>query len=171
VIFAAGTDTTYNAVGSLVHALLVHPDALERVTADRSLIPQAVEELLRWDGPIGVLPRILPSDVEHLGQHMPGGSTILVGLSSANRDPDVFADPDVFDLDRNPQGHLAFGFGQHFCLGAHLARAEMAVALDVLLERLRDLRLTGEPRFVGTVIRGPESLPVRFSPSSTGGAR
>jgi cytochrome P450 len=163
VIFAAGTDTTYNAVGSLLHALLTNPDALERVTADRDLLPQAVEELLRWNGPIGVLPRILPADTEHLGHHMPAGSTILVGLASANRDPDVFADPDAFDLDRNPQGHLAFGFGQHFCLGAHLARAEMVVALDVLLDRLADLRLTAEPRFVGSVIRGPETLPVEFA--------
>ena len=98
---------------------------------------------------------------------MPAGSTILVGLASANRDPDVFADPDVFDLDRNPQGHIAFGFGQHFCLGAHLARAEVAVALDVLLERLANLRLVGEPRFVGTVVRGPESLPVTFTARSS----
>jgi cytochrome P450 len=165
VIFAAGTDTTYNAVGSLIHALITHPDALDRVAADRALIPQAVEELLRWNGPIGVLPRILPADVEHLGHHMPAGSTILVGLASANRDPEVFPDPDTFDLDRNPQGHLAFGFGQHFCLGAHLARAEMVVALDVVLERLDDLRLLAEPRFVGTVVRGPETLPVRFSTS------
>src|SRR5689334_19447166 len=103
----------------------------DRAGADRA--PRAVEELLRWDAPIGVLPRILPEDVDHLGYHMPAASTILAGLSSANRDPEVFASPDTFDLDRNPQGHLAFAFGQHFCLGAHLARAEMVVALDVLL--------------------------------------
>jgi cytochrome P450 len=163
VIFAAGTDTTYNAVGSLLHALLVTPGALERVSADRALLPQAVEELLRWDGPIGVLPRILPGDVDHLGHHMPAGSTILVGLASANRDPELFDDPDTFDLDRNPQGHIAFGFGQHFCLGAHLARAEMVVAIDVLLDRLRHLRLAAPPRFIGTVVRGPESLSVTFS--------
>ncbi len=160
VIFAAGTDTTYNAVGSLLHALLTHPDALARVRADLTLLPAAVEELLRWNGPIGVLPRILPADTEFLGQKMPAGSTILAGLSAATRDPAVFHDPDRFDIDRSQRNQLAFGFGQHFCLGAHLARAELVVALEVLLERLPKLRLLEEPRFLGCVIRGPERLRV-----------
>jgi cytochrome P450 len=160
VIFAAGTDTTYNAVGSLIHALLRHPEALERVRADRTLLPAAVEEMLRWNGPIGVLPRILPAEAEFLGQTLPAGSTILAGLSAATRDPEVFSDPDRFDLDRTHKSQLAFGFGQHFCLGAHLARAELVVALDVLLDRLPRLRLLEEPRFVGCVIRGPDQLRV-----------
>ncbi|MFO0687267.1 MAG: cytochrome P450 [Myxococcota bacterium] len=160
VIFAAGTDTTYNAVGSLIHALLTHPEALERVRSDRALLPAAVEEGLRWNGPIGVLPRILPADAELLGRKMPAGSTILAGLSAATRDPEVFADPDRFDLDRRSKSPLAFGYGQHFCLGAHLARAELVVALEVLLERLPRMRLLEEPRFVGCVIRGPERLRV-----------
>jgi cytochrome P450 len=162
VIFAAGTDTTYNAVGALLHSLLTHDDAMTTVRADPERLGDAAEELLRWNGPIGVLPRILPADVEHLGHDMPAGSTILVGLSSANRDPAVFDEPDAFDIDRNALGHIAFGFGQHFCLGAHLARAEMVVATEVLLDRLPNLRLAGEPRFVGAVVRGPESLPVVF---------
>lgn len=160
VIFAAGTDTTYNAVGSLIHALLVHPEALARVRSDRSLLPQAVEEMLRWNGPIGVLPRILPNDAELLGVTMPAGSTVLAGLSAATRDPAVHSEPDRFNLDRNHKSQLAFGFGQHFCLGAHLARAELVVALDVLLERFPDVRLLEEPRFPGCVIRGPERLRV-----------
>jgi cytochrome P450 len=160
VLFAAGTDTTYNAVGSLIHALLTHPEALARVRADLTLLPGAVEELLRWNGPIGVLPRILPADTDFLGQTMPAGSTILAGLSAATRDPSVFTDPDRFDIDRTFKSQLAFGFGQHFCLGAHLARAELVVALDVLLERMPNLRLLDEPRFLGCVIRGPESLRV-----------
>lgn len=160
VLFAAGTDTTYNAVGSLIHALLTHPEALERVRADRSLLPAAVEEGLRWNGPIGVLPRILPADAEWLGVKMPAGSTILAGLSAATRDPAVFDEPDRFDLERRIKHQLAFGWGQHYCLGAHLARAELVVALDVLLERLPRMRLLEEPRFVGCVIRGPEQLRV-----------
>lgn len=163
VIFAAGTDTTYNAVGSLLHALLTHPETLARVRDDPALLPRAVDELLRWNGPIGVLPRILPDDVEWLGHRMPAGSTILAGLSAANRDPAVFADPDVFDIDRARTGQLGFGFGQHFCLGAHLARAELVVALEVLLERLPALRLVETPRFVGCVIRGPERLRVALT--------
>ena len=160
VIFAAGTDTTYNAVGSLIHALLTHPEVCERVRCDPALLPRAVEEMLRWNGPIGVLPRILPADAEFLGQKMPAGSTILAGLSAATRDPAVYRDPDSFDLDRTLKNQLAFGFGQHFCLGAHLARAELVIALEVLLERLPSIRLLEEPRFVGCVIRGPESLRV-----------
>lgn len=160
VIFAAGTDTTYNAVGSLIHALLTHPEVYERVRSDPSLLPAAVEEGLRWNGPIGVLPRILPADADFLGQAMPAGSTILAGLSAATRDPAVFADPDRFDIDRRFKSQLAFGYGQHFCLGAHLARAELVVALEVLLERLPRMRLLEEPRFVGCVIRGPERLRV-----------
>ena len=160
VIFAAGTDTTYNAVGSAIHALLTHPEALARVRADRARLAGAVEELLRWNGPIGVLPRILPVDAELLGQKMPAGSTVLAGLSAATRDPEVFADPDRFDIDRKLRNQLAFGYGQHYCLGAHLARAELEVALDVLLERLPRMHLVEEPRFVGCVIRGPERLRV-----------
>lgn len=160
VIFAAGTDTTYNAVGSLIHALLTHPEALDRVRRDPSLLPQAVEEGLRWNGPIGVLPRILPADTEHLGQKMPAGSTLLASLSAATRDPRVYDEPDRFDLDRRSKSPLAFGYGQHFCLGAHLARAELVVALEVLLERLPQMRLLEEPRFIGCVIRGPERLRV-----------
>jgi cytochrome P450 len=91
---------------------------------------------------------------------MPAGSTILAGLSAANRDPAVFANPDSFDIDRPTKGQLGFGFGQHFCLGAPLARAELVVAVEVLLERLPSLRLVEEPRFVGCVIRGPERLRV-----------
>jgi cytochrome P450 len=109
-----------------------------------------------------VLPRICPADVDLLGQAIPAGSTVLVGLAAANRDPAVFDRPDDFDIERDMAGHIAFGFGQHFCLGAWLARAEMDVAIDVLLERLPGLTLAEEPRFVGAVLRGPDRLPVTF---------
>jgi cytochrome P450 len=162
VIFATGTDTTYNAVGSLIHALLTHPETVEPVRQDASARAAAIEELVRWNGPVGVLPRICPADVDLLGQPVPAGSTVLVGLASANRDPAVFDRPDDFDIERDLSGHIAFGFGQHFCLGAWLARAEMDVAIEVLLERLPGLKLTEEPRFIGAVLRGPDRLPVTF---------
>jgi cytochrome P450 len=162
VIFATGTDTTYNAVGSLIHALLTHPETVDPVRRDPEARAAAIEELVRWNGPVGVLPRICPNDVELLGQAIPAGSTLLAGLASANRDPSVFAHPDEFDIERDMAGHIAFGFGQHFCLGAWLARAEMDVAIEVLLERLRGLRLMEEPRFIGAVLRGPDRLRVTF---------
>jgi cytochrome P450 len=161
-IFAAGTDTTYNAIGSLLHAVLTHPEALDELSRRPELRPRAIEELLRWNGPIGVLPRICPADVELFGTAIPAGSTVLLGLSAANRDPDVFDDPDCFDISRDSGRHIAFGYGMHFCLGAYLARAEMSVALDVVLERLPDLRSAGDTRFVGAVIRGPDRVPVAF---------
>jgi cytochrome P450 len=162
VIFATGTDTTYNAVGSLIHALLTHPETVDPVRRDPAARAAAIEEVVRWNGPVGVLPRICPNDVELMGQAIPAGSTLLIGLAAANRDPSVFAHPDEFDIERDMAGHIAFGFGQHFCLGAWLARAEMDVAIEVLLERLRGLRLVEEPRFIGAVLRGPDRLPVTF---------
>ena len=101
-------------------------------------------------------------DTELQGCPMKEGDRVLLAWSSANRDPAVFEHPDEYDLDRELQQSLAFGFGPHFCLGAHLARAEMETALDVVLERLPNLSLAGEVRYIGTVLRGPERLPVRF---------
>jgi cytochrome P450 len=162
VLFAAGSDTTYNAVGSLIHALLLYPEAMARVREDPTSRSRAVEELLRWNGPVGLLPRVCPQRVEFLGVEIPAGSSVVMGIASANRDPAVFDRPDEFDIDRDVQQSLAFGFGVHFGLGAHLARMEMEVALDVVLERLPGLKLAGDIRYVGTVLRGPERLPVVF---------
>lgn len=162
VLFATGTDTTYNAVGSLLHALLTHPGALAAVRAGTEARAAAIEELVRWNGPVAVLPRVCPEDTDLLGAKVPAGATVLMALAAANRDPAVFDHPDVFDLSRPSGGHVAFGFGEHFCLGAWLARAEMDVAVEVLLDRLPGLRLEAEPRFVGAVLRGPDRLRVTF---------
>ncbi len=164
VLFAAGTDTTYNAVGSLLHALLTHPDVLERVRKDPELRPAAIEELLRWNGPVGVLPRITAHDVNLHGKTIEAGQYMIMAIASANRDPRVFERPADFNIDRRENHHIAFGFGVHFCLGAHLARAELRVALDAILERLQDLQLIAEPTFCGSVLRGPDCLPVTFTP-------
>lgn len=162
-LFAAGTDTTYNAMGALLHALLTHPETLERVRAEPAARPLAVAELLRWNGPVGVLPRICAVDADLHGVPVRAGTTVLAGLAAANRDPAVHAEPDRFDLDRPHRDTLYFGVGDHFCVGAALARTELEVALEVVLERLVDLRLLEhEVPFPGVILRGPARLPVRF---------
>jgi cytochrome P450 len=162
LLFPAGADTTYLALGSLVHGLLTHPDAMERVLADPKDRPAAVDEAVRWECPTSLLPRLCPVDAEFRGEKIPAGSPVLLGISPANRDPAVFDDPDRFDIARDTRAHVGFGHGRHFCLGSHLARAEMTAALDVLLERLPNLRLAGETRMLGAILRGPDALPVAF---------
>lgn len=167
LLFPAGADTTYLALGSMLTGLLTHPDELAELRADPHRSGGAVEETLRWEGPTALLPRITAVDAVFGGVEIPAGSVVLLGITAANRDPAVFPDPDRFDLDRDNQHHVAFGFGNHFCLGAHLARAEMRVGLEVLLERLDDLRLEREPRMLGAVLRGPDAVEVRFRPAAT----
>jgi cytochrome P450 len=165
VLFPAGADTTYLGLGSLLLALMTHPDAMDRVRRDPDSRRLAIEEALRWEAPVSVMPRFAPVDTEQFGALIPAGSHVLFGIAGANRDPAVFADPDRFDMDRVNKGTLTFGFGMHFCVGAHLARAELAAALEVILERLDDLRLVdgANTRMVGSVLRGPDTLPVTFT--------
>jgi cytochrome P450 len=164
VLFPAGADTTYLGLGSLLYALMTHPEAMERVRRDPESRRLAIEEALRWEPPVALMPRFAPVDTDQFGSLIPGGSHVLFGIAAANRDPSVFAEPDRFDIDRENKGTLTFGFGMHFCVGAHLARAELATALDVILERLDDLQLVGDAptRMVGSVLRGPDTLPVTF---------
>ncbi len=165
VLFPAGADTTYLGLGSLLYALMTHPDAMDRVRRDPDSRKLAIEEALRWEAPVSLMPRFAPVDTDQFGSRIVGGSNILFGVAAANRDPDVFENPDRFDLDRVNKGTMTFGFGMHFCVGAHLARAELATALDVVLERLDDLRLIDDAptRMVGSVLRGPDTLPVTFA--------
>ncbi|MCH2173730.1 cytochrome P450 [Myxococcota bacterium] len=159
-LFPAGADTTYLALGSLMYALLSHPTALERVRDDSAERPWAIEEALRWESPVAMMPRIAVRDCEVAGVHISRNQWVLLNIAAANRDPEVFSDPDVFDPGRRPRRALAFGVGTHFCLGAHLARRELSVALDVILERLPNLKLldTESIRIVGTSLRGPDRL-------------
>jgi cytochrome P450 len=168
-LFPAGADTTYLGVGSTVYALLTHREQLELVQANLAEECRwAAEESLRWAPPVALQPRANPHDVVWHDIAIPGGTPLLFGVASANRDPAVFPDPDRFDVARRASGILSFGLGTHFCLGAHLARAEMDVALRVLLERLPRLRLIddGDAGIVGvnrgSVLQGPNRLPVRF---------
>ncbi|HZQ58673.1 MAG TPA: cytochrome P450 [Acidimicrobiales bacterium] len=168
LLFPAGADTTYLGLGSTLFGLLSDPRQLELVQADPATECRwAAEEGVRWEPPTGLLPRRNPNDTVWHGTAIPAGTPLVFALLAANRDPAVFPDPDRFDVRRRPSGTLTFGLGVHFCLGAHLARAEMEVALKVLVERLPRLRLVDhdDVRVMKTFVqflRGPNRLPVRF---------
>jgi cytochrome P450 len=163
---AAG-DTTYRSTGCMMMALLSErPDQLEMLKKDRSLVPKAVEETLRWEGPVNMTVRTAKKDLELRGVKIPEGSLIQVITGIANRDPELYPDPDKFDLMRTQtRPHIAFAAGPHVCLGQHLARLEMARALNILLDRLPKLRLDPDqpkPEIRGGMFRRPRHLFVRF---------
>ncbi|MDX2166321.1 MAG: cytochrome P450 [Deltaproteobacteria bacterium] len=163
LLLIAGHETTTNLIGNGLLALLREPDQLARLRGDLGLLPTAIEELLRYDGPVQATLRVAREDVELGGQAIEAGSLLLVGIGAANHDPDVFADPERLDLGRDPNPHLGFGFGAHFCLGAPLARLEGEVAFRALLERFPRLELATEsPTYrPNPVLRGLTALPVR----------
>jgi cytochrome P450 PksS len=167
LLLVAGHETTVNLIGNGVWALLKHPEQLERLRANPALIESAVEEMLRYCGPVeSTTPRWAPQDVDFRGQRIPTGETIVASLLGANHDPEQFSEPERFDITREPNRHIAFGFGIHFCLGAPLARLEATLALNLLLERLPRLRLAVEPAELrwrdGLLVRGLQKLPVAF---------
>jgi pimeloyl-[acyl-carrier protein] synthase len=166
LILIAGHETTTNLIGNGLLALLREPDELERLRRDPALFPTAIEELLRFDGPVQATLRVTTEDVEIGGHAIEQGSLVLVGIGAANHDPAVFAEPERLDVGRDPNPHVAFGFGAHFCLGAQLARLEGAVALRALVERFPSMELeTDVPSYrPNPVLRGLVSLPVRFEP-------
>ena len=141
LLLPAGVETTYRSLGNLLFGLLTHPDQLEAVRSDRSLIPQAIEEAVRWEAPLLTITRVATRDSELAGVPIPAGSTVMPLLGAANRDEDRYPDPDRFDIFRAPKPNISWGHGVHLCLGMHLARLEMRVALELLLDRLPDLRL------------------------------
>jgi cytochrome P450 len=162
----AGGDTTRNLISGGVEALLAHPDQLDALRAEPStLMPSAVEELLRWVSPVVHMRRTATVDTELDGQHIAAGQKVVVFYGSANRDETVWADADQLDLSRDPNPHVAFGGGgPHFCLGSYFARMETAAILGQLVSRLPDLRLAGPvERLPSTFICGPRAMPVRFT--------
>lgn len=172
LLLAAGSETTTNLIGNALLALLAHPDQLARVQADPALVPRVVEEALRYDPPIQLTGRLATRDSRVAGVDVRKGSIVAVLLASANRDERVFEDPDRFDIDREGAPHMAFGFGNHFCIGASLARMEGTIALEMILSRLHGMRLeTREVERHGSfLVRGPSALKVAFDVRG-GGAR
>ena len=165
LLLVAGNETTTNLLGNTLLALLAHPEELGRVRSDRRRIPALVEEGLRYDGPVQLLFRTTTRDVELAGARIPAGATVIPLLGSANRDDTQFPAAERFDVSRSTQGHLAFGLGIHFCLGASLARLEARVALEELLPRFERFERT-EPRVEyldSYLVRGPKRLPLRAS--------
>ncbi len=167
-LMRAGVETTSRSLGNLLFALLSNPDQLDGVRSDRSLIPQAIEEAVRWEPPVLNVTRVASHDTELAGVPIPAGSTVMPVLGAANRQEDRYPDPDRFDIFRSARAHIGFGHGVHVCLGMHLARLEMRVALNLLFDRLPNLRLDPEgddPHIRGQVFRSPTSLPVLFGPT------
>jgi cholest-4-en-3-one 26-monooxygenase len=168
LVLVGGDETTRHVISGGVAALLAHPDQLARLRADRSLLPGAIEEMLRWATPVRNMNRTATRDVEIAGQQVREGDRILLLYPSANRDEAVFDEPFRFDIERSPNDHVAFGaYGRHHCLGAPLARLELRILFEELLTRFDQLELATEqplPQRRGNFVLGLESLPVRFSP-------
>jgi cytochrome P450 len=168
LLLPAGAETTYRSSSNLLFGLLSSPGQLDMVRADRGLVPQAIEEALRWETPVLTVARLATEDVELGGVRIPAGSFVAVSLGAANRDPDRYADPDAFDVMREGGQATSFGHGIHKCLGMGLARMEMRVLLNAVLDRLPGLRLDPEAEDVhihGLIFRSPPNLPVRFAAS------
>jgi cytochrome P450 len=167
ILAAAGNETTVRLIGWAGKLLAEHPDQRRELVEDPSLIPATIEELLRYEAPSPVQARYVDRDVEHYGTKVPAGSAMLLLTASANRDERVFDDPDRFDIHRRPRQHLAFGFGIHHCLGAHLARLEARVALEELLKRFPewDIDWDNAAQAHTSTVRGWEKLPVITSPA------
>jgi cytochrome P450 len=165
LLAAAGNETTTRLIGWTGKLLGEHPDQRRDLVADPSLVPQAIEEVLRFESPSPVQARFVTSDVEHHGVTVPAGSTMLLLNASANRDDRKFPDGDVFDIHREIDHHLAFGYGIHFCLGASLARLEGRVALEEVLKRFPDWEIDreGAEQARTSTVRGWERLPVVVS--------
>jgi len=164
LLLVAGNETTTNLIGNGTLALIRNPDQMERLRNDPSLIRTAVEELLRYDGPVQGTGRVAMEELEIDGHQVRQGQIVFTLLGAANHDPAQFPDPDRLDLGRQPNEHIAFGDGIHFCLGAALARAEGQIAIQTLLERIPNPRLAGDDlKWGGTfILRGLKSLPVAF---------
>ncbi|MFJ6727139.1 cytochrome P450 [Streptomyces sp. NPDC091281] len=165
LLLIAGHETTVNLITNAVHALLTHPGQLADLRADMTLLDGAVEEALRYEGPVeNATFRFAAEPLEIGGTAIGRGEVVMVGLTAAHRDAARFPAPDRFDIRRDTRGHLAFGHGVHYCLGAPLARLEARIALRALLDRAPDLALAGPPGawLPGMLMRGVRSLPVRW---------
>ncbi len=165
LLLPAGAETTFRVMGNALYALLAHPDDLARVVADPDLLPEVIEETLRWETSVTMVSRVAAVDTEVHGCPIAAGSPVNVLTGSSDRDEERFADADEWRLGRPTQHHLAFGTGPHQCLGMHLARLELRAGLAAILDRLPGLRLDPDalpPVIQGYAFRGPDQLPVLF---------
>jgi cytochrome P450 len=165
LLLPAGAETTFRSSGNLLFALLSHPDQLAAVRRDRSLLPQTVEEALRWESPVIMVIRSAIEDTELGGVSIPKGALVTAAIGAANRDPAHYQDADQFNIFRNPSQHTSFGEGPHMCLGMHLARLEARVLVNVVLDSLPGVRLdpaAHDPHIHGLILRSPPELPVLF---------
>ena len=164
LLFSAGGTTTHDALGNLLYALLLHPGELEAARLDHAKMPLMVEELLRWEPPVALLPRLCLTGTTLAGVSIPPESPVLFAIAAANRDPGVFENPDRFDSGRRTRDKLTFGQGSHSCPGLHMARANIRIAAQAILDRYSRMELINEaeaqPR--GTTLRGPRSLEVNL---------
>ncbi|HEX2571088.1 MAG TPA: cytochrome P450 [Polyangia bacterium] len=167
LLLSAGTETTINLISNAILCFIEHPAELARLRAAPALLPSAIEEVLRYRSPGQVMFRETTREVEVHGQVIPGGKLVLAVIGSANRDPRLFQDPGRFDIGRDPNPHIAFGHGIHFCLGASLSRLEGRIALTDLLERVKGFELASQEPWVprkALHVHGPARLPIRFQP-------
>ena len=167
LLAVAGNETTRNATAHGMYALLTNPEQFELLKRDpEGRIDDAVEEVLRWASPVLHFRRTATTDTEIRGQAIKAGDRVVIWHISANRDEEVWDDPFVFDITRNPNPHVAFGGGgSHFCLGANLARMELKLILSELVTRMPDMQLAGEPqRLLSNFIGGIKHMPVKWTP-------
>jgi cytochrome P450 len=163
IIVVAGNETTRNATSGGMLALAQHPAELAKVRKNPKLLPSALEEILRWTSPIIHFARTATQDVELRGKRIRAGDQLALYYPSANRDEDIFEDPFTFRVDRNPNRHLAFGIGEHFCAGAHVARLELEVAFKYLIPRLAEVEVAGPvQRLRSNLVGGIKHLPIRY---------
>jgi cholest-4-en-3-one 26-monooxygenase len=169
LILIGGDETTRHTLSGGTEQLLRHRDQWESLRADSELLPGAIEETLRWTSPVKNMCRTLTADTEFHGTELKQGEKLMLMFEAANFDEEVFGDPENFRIDRNPNSHLAFGFGTHFCLGNQLARLELRLMLTKVLQRLPDLRLADGaevPLRAANFVSGPEAMPVVFTPTA-----
>jgi cholest-4-en-3-one 26-monooxygenase len=161
----AGNETTRTVTAWGMHSLIEHPEERERLRRDPSLLPCAVEEIVRYTPPVHYMRRTTTCDTEISGVRLPAGAKVALWYPSANRDEAVFSDPDRFDVGRRPNPHLSFGIGEHFCLGAHLARLELQEIFAALLRRIPEMELVSAPRRLrSNFVNGCKSMHVRYAP-------
>jgi cytochrome P450 len=164
IIAAAGHDTTSAVISGGLHALIEHPDQRARLRDNPALMPLAAEEMIRWVTPVKEFMRTARDGTTVRGVPIAAGESVLLSYASANRDEDIFEDPFTFDVGRDPNKHLAFGYGVHFCLGAALARMEVNSFFSELVPRLESIELTDDPQHIATIfVGGLKHLPIRYS--------